>query len=133
MRQLSPIDLSILAVIGEYHLEWDGNPKEWQPMYYEGKTYHSFDPLNNHEQLLKLVANANVQIGVDRGPFHNVVSASTGQRIMFERVRDHTDVDAATRVAALKVILIEAYSKIIRRISNDSNVDNSKSTDSAGS
>lgn len=25
-------------------LEWDGPPDKWQPMYYEGKTYHSWNP-----------------------------------------------------------------------------------------
>jgi hypothetical protein len=28
-------------------LEWDGDPAKWQPMYYEGKTYHSFEPLSD--------------------------------------------------------------------------------------
>jgi len=37
-----------------YRLEWDGSPDKWQPMYYEGKTYHSFEPLTDDGDALRL-------------------------------------------------------------------------------
>ena len=35
-------------------LEWDGPPDEWQPLYYEGKTYHYWNPLTNDGDALRL-------------------------------------------------------------------------------
>jgi hypothetical protein len=36
-------------------LEWDGPPADWQPMYYEGKTYHIYEPLHDKAQAFELV------------------------------------------------------------------------------
>lgn len=36
-------------------LEWDGHPNEWQPIYYEGKTYHIYNPLHDDAQAMGLV------------------------------------------------------------------------------
>lgn len=35
-------------------LEWDGHPDQWQPMYYEGKTYHSWNPLEDDGDAFRL-------------------------------------------------------------------------------
>lgn len=35
-------------------LEWDGNPDDWMPMYYEGKTYHQWNPLDDDGDALRL-------------------------------------------------------------------------------
>jgi len=43
-------------------LEWDGHPDNWQPMYYKGKTYHSFDPLNDDALALRLSATLRLQV-----------------------------------------------------------------------
>ena len=35
-------------------LEWDGAPDEWQPMYYEDKTYRYWNPLTDDGDALRL-------------------------------------------------------------------------------
>lgn len=46
-------------------LEYDGNPKEWQPMYYQGKTYHSWNPLEYDGDALRLAVNLNLTIAIE--------------------------------------------------------------------
>lgn len=46
--------LELAAKAAGYRLEWDGSPDKWQPMYYEGKTYHQFDPLTDDGDALRL-------------------------------------------------------------------------------
>lgn len=38
------------------NLEWDGHPDEWQPVYYEGKTYHYFNPIEDDGQAFRFMA-----------------------------------------------------------------------------
>ena len=35
-------------------LEWDGPPANWRPMYYQGKTYHGWNPLADDGDALRL-------------------------------------------------------------------------------
>lgn len=42
-------------------LEWDGPPPE-VPMYYEGKTYHLYEPLRNRAQALELVERLKMRV-----------------------------------------------------------------------
>ena len=46
--------LELAAKAAGITLEWDGNPEEWIPMYYEGKTYHSWNPLDDDGDALRL-------------------------------------------------------------------------------
>jgi hypothetical protein len=46
--------LELAAKAAGYRLEWDGDPEWWKPMYYEGKTYHSFNPLEDDGDALRL-------------------------------------------------------------------------------
>lgn len=51
-------DLEMIKLCAEamgIRLEWDGDPREWQPMFYEGKTYHLYDPLHDDAQAMALV------------------------------------------------------------------------------
>ena len=54
--------LELTAKAAGLRLEWDGHPDAWQPMYYEGKTYHSWDPLQDDGQALRLAVN----LGLDK-------------------------------------------------------------------
>lgn len=54
--------LKLLARLAGKRLEWDGDPRDWQPMYYEGKTYHSFDPYTNAKQLNDLIEREKVTV-----------------------------------------------------------------------
>lgn len=47
-------------------LEWDGNPEEWIPMYYEGKTYHSWNPLDDDGDAMRLAVKLQLMIAWDR-------------------------------------------------------------------
>jgi hypothetical protein len=46
--------LTLAAKSLDLYLEWDGHPDEWQPMYYEGKTYHSWNPLEDDGDAFRL-------------------------------------------------------------------------------
>ena len=46
--------LELAAKAVGLNLEWDGHPDQWQPMYYEGKTYHSFNPITDDGDALRL-------------------------------------------------------------------------------
>lgn len=47
-------------------LEWDGPPDKWQPMYYQGKTYHSFDPLTDDGDALRLAVTCGLVVDCSR-------------------------------------------------------------------
>lgn len=51
--------LEMAAKAAGIRLEWDGPPDKWQPMYYEGKTYHAFDPLTDDGDAFRLAAAIN--------------------------------------------------------------------------
>lgn len=46
--------LQFAAKAAGIYLEWDGPPNQWQPMYYKGKTYHSWNPLADDGDALRL-------------------------------------------------------------------------------
>lgn len=46
--------LRFAAKAAGIYLEWDGPPNQWQPMYYKGKTYHSWNPLVDDGDALRL-------------------------------------------------------------------------------
>lgn len=46
--------LELAAKAAGIYLEWDGDPAKWQPMYYEGKTYHAWEPLTDDGDALRL-------------------------------------------------------------------------------
>ncbi len=54
--------LELAAKAAGIRLEWDGNPEEWQPMYYQGKTYHFFDPLTDDGDALRLAVQLHLTI-----------------------------------------------------------------------
>lgn len=46
--------LELLAESAGIRLEWDYSPDQWQAMYYEGKTYHAWDPAEVEKDALRL-------------------------------------------------------------------------------
>jgi len=46
-------------------LEWDGPPSDWVPMYYEGKTYHGWNPLEDDGDALRLAVKLNLHVEID--------------------------------------------------------------------
>ena len=55
--------LELAAKAVDIRLEWDGNPKEWQPIYYEGKTYHYWNPLTDDGDALRLAVKLQIIVG----------------------------------------------------------------------
>lgn len=43
-------------------LEWDGPQDGWQAMYYEGKTYHGWDPLGDDGDALRLAVKLQLNV-----------------------------------------------------------------------
>lgn len=58
--------LELAARAAGIALEWDGNPEEWMPMYYEGKTYHAWNPLDDDGDALRLAVKLRLMIAWDR-------------------------------------------------------------------
>lgn len=54
--------LILAAKAAGLSLEWEGNPEDWQPMYYEGKTYHAFEPHTDDAQCLQLARKLGISI-----------------------------------------------------------------------
>ena len=83
MTDREMLELSAKAI--GLRLEWDGPPDSWQPMYYEGKTYHDWAPLDNNEDATRLM----VEIGAAGSWF-------TG-RMMFKEACEFAVAEAARR------------------------------------
>jgi len=54
--------LEMAAKAAGIRIEWDGPPDKWQPMYYEGKTYHAFDPLTDDGDALRLAVKLEIDL-----------------------------------------------------------------------
>lgn len=54
MNNINKVGLKLAATAAGIYLEWDGDPKDWQPMYYKGKTYYAWDPENSDEDSAEL-------------------------------------------------------------------------------
>lgn len=54
--------LELAAKAAGISLEWDGEPKDWLPMYYKGKTYHIFNPLEDDCDALRLESKLRLEI-----------------------------------------------------------------------
>jgi hypothetical protein len=66
--------LELAAKAAGYRLEWDGDPEWWKPMYYEGKTYHSFNPLEDDGDALRLAVKLKIDVKPDytyEGPWED--------------------------------------------------------------
>ena len=54
--------LELAAKAAGIHLEWDGPPDLWHPMYYQGKTYHGWNPLDDDGAALRLAVKLRLEI-----------------------------------------------------------------------
>ena len=59
--------LELAAKAAGVYLEWDGPPTQWQPMYYQGKTYHSWNPLTDDGDALRLAVKLGIEIWTGNG------------------------------------------------------------------
>lgn len=79
-------------------LEWEYDPAKWQPMYYEGKTYHSFDPLTSDAEAFQLMVKLSIRVlcYVGNGDDYTTVTFDDHDRITLDH---NNDALAATRRA----------------------------------
>jgi hypothetical protein len=89
--------LELAAKAAGIRLEWDGPPDKWQPMYYQGKTYHSFDPLTDSGQALELAVKLSLHISV----FVDAIGVGT-PGAGYDELKYEGDPLAATRRAIVR-------------------------------
>ncbi len=54
--------LELAAKAAGIRLEWDGDPRDWQPMYYDGKTYHAWNPREDDGDALRLAVKLHIDV-----------------------------------------------------------------------
>ena len=67
-------------------IEWVGNPDELMPIYYEGKTYHSWNPRDDDGDALRLAVKLNMTLVTNTG--NKMAFVRCG---MIERYQAHDD------------------------------------------
>jgi len=81
--------LELAAKAAGIRLEWDGPTELWQPMYYEGKTYHAWDPLLDDGDALRLAVKLGFTVEIEgpevRCPATIIHCAGLGGEILWER------------------------------------------------
>ncbi|OZI78293.1 hypothetical protein CAL23_13150 [Bordetella genomosp. 6] len=102
--------MELAAKAAGLRLEWDGHPDAWQPMYYEGKTYHRWNPLTDDGDALRL-RNALQATIIDEGDkvYVEIARYPAGAVVREPYERDlpggfasQSSVDAATRRAIVR-------------------------------
>ena len=88
--------LEAAAKAAGVELEWDGPPDIWQPMYYQGKTYHGWNPLADDGDALRLA----VKLRLSHLWQHDWLMVYRGDDSV--RERDLSDPLAATRRAIVR-------------------------------
>ena len=93
--------LELAAKAARVELEWDGPPDIWQPMYYQGKTYHGWNPLIDDGDALRLAVRCGIVIEYRREvpacfAYHYALKLEVMQR------NDQLDPYAATRRAIVR-------------------------------
>ncbi len=94
--------LEMAAKAAGIRLEWDGNPREWQPMHYEGKTYHAWNPLTDDDLALRLAVKLHMKVEIWRsvaGGIRGRVVYGEGDAILTPM---DEEIDAATRRAIVR-------------------------------
>jgi hypothetical protein len=70
--------LEAAAKAAGIRLEWDGDPRDWQPMHYEGKTYHAWNPLTDDGDALRLAHRLNISISLPEDAAHVLAVSRIG-------------------------------------------------------
>ena len=103
--------LELAAKAAGITLEWDGNPEEWMPMYYKGKTYHSWNPLEDDGDALRLAVRLNMTLIPNDGcnmAFAHCQMISRGERNQVYQAHD------GDQFAALRRAIVRAAAEIGR-------------------
>ncbi len=93
--------LEAAAKAAGIRLEWDGPPADWVPMYYEGKTYHAWEPLDDDGDALRLAVKLGLHVDVQKMAGCTVVFL--GGTFFDDQLEWHDpDAGAATRRAIVR-------------------------------
>jgi hypothetical protein len=92
--------LELSAKAAGLQLEWDYSPAQWAAMYYEGKTYHAWDPLDDEKDTLRLAKQLDQDGKVDP-KWHGVLEMARNAA-MSEPVEGKQRLDADTRRAIVQ-------------------------------
>lgn len=92
--------LELAAKAAGIRLEWDGDPEIWSPIYYDGKTYHAFNPLTDDGDALRLAVKLDMNVEV-WNPFQEIWAVAEGNDVIEEPWGE--DKLAATRRAIVRV------------------------------
>ena len=95
--------LTLAAKAAGIRLEWDGDPEKWVPTYYEGKTYHGWNPLTDDGDALRLAVKLKLIVDIGCGYAEARDPEYDPEPIKaMEYLNDHTDPYAATRRAIVR-------------------------------
>ena len=83
-------------------LEWDGPPEMWAPMYYDGKTYHPWNPLTDDGDALRLAVKLRITPNIDTSMTEAEWAIPRFERGGFESEPHLADPYAATRRAIVR-------------------------------
>ena len=89
--------LEAAAKAAGIYLEWDGNPDEWQPTYYECKIYYLWNPLTDDGDCARLEAELGICIEWWSDSVCCTVDSGASWTELFA---DHKDKNAARRYAS---------------------------------
>ena len=89
--------LELAAKAAGIRLEWDGDPEKWVPTYYEGKTYHGWNPLTNDGDALRLAVKLGITV-----EFNSNWVGTTHEDIVGRAEFYEADPFAATRRAIVR-------------------------------
>lgn len=82
-------------------LEWDGPPDDWCPMYYEGKTYHAWEPLTDDGDAFRLAVKLKIDL-IHDDPKANDAFVMAGSLDHVEDVDGEVSRTAAARRAIVR-------------------------------
>lgn len=105
------LDLAAKAV--GIMLEWDGPTEYWQPMYYEGKTYKAFNPLEDDGDAFRLAVKLRIMVDPDGETYAVANACPKGRGQLSVCVKHNDDPYAATRRAITRAAA-EIYKSSLR-------------------
>ena len=94
--------LTLAAKAAGIRLEWDGDPEIWSPIYYDGKTYHAFNPLTDDGDALRLAVKLNLIVDIGGGYAEARCPEFDPEPKAMEYFNNNDDPYAATRRAIVR-------------------------------
>jgi len=92
--------LKLAAKSIDLYLEWDGDPDEWQPIYYEGKSYYSWNPLEDDGDAFRLAVKCGLIVHGQKSVNQVYIQVGEVPDATIERIGK--DACAATRRAIVR-------------------------------